>query len=196
MFLTCFSCCLEQLGPVKSSRNTVGSFKNTTYRKSAKINPRSVFWWISGALWVRFFTILTLFCEKSASENGSEKWCPPRVKRGPLPGPGGSRTAPLACALFQTRNNNYSNNCRFSERIAEVVDTCQFFAEVVVPCLFHFRNLCLIVAFETWLLSRLLFSSNLCDSLPTSKTKQSKDTQNADDLTRPGPRPGELVRIS
>ena len=110
-----------------------------------------------------------------------------------LPGREAPGQPPSRARFFKQETTITATIERISERIAEVVDTCQFFAEVVVPCLFHFRNLCLIVAFETWLLSRLLFSSNLCDSLPTSKTKQSKDTQNADDLTRPGPRPGEFI---
>ena len=38
-FFICFSCCLEQCEPVKCSKNAVGSFKNTMYRKSEKINP-------------------------------------------------------------------------------------------------------------------------------------------------------------
>ena len=43
LLLRCFSCKLEQCKPVKYSKNAVGSFKNTMYRKSEKINPRSDF---------------------------------------------------------------------------------------------------------------------------------------------------------
>ncbi len=35
-----FFLCLERFEPVKYSKNAVGSFKNTMYRKSKKINPR------------------------------------------------------------------------------------------------------------------------------------------------------------
>ena len=43
MLLLCFSCNLEQCEPVKYSKNAVGSFKNTMYRKSEKIYLRSDF---------------------------------------------------------------------------------------------------------------------------------------------------------
>ena len=197
MCLTCFSCCLEQLGPVKCSKNIVGSFKNMMYTKTAKINPRSVFWWISGVLWIRFLKILTLFCEKTASENGPEKWCPPRVKRRPIPGPGGSRTAPLACALFQTRNNNYSNNCRFSATIAEVVDTCQFFC----------RGRCsMSLSLQKFVFNRSFWKHGCClvfCFIPTcvirfqlqKQNSPKTNTQSAGDLTRPGPRPGDFFLI-
>ena len=39
----CFSCYLEECELVKYSKNAVGSFKNTMYRKSENINPRSDF---------------------------------------------------------------------------------------------------------------------------------------------------------
>ena len=88
--------------------------------------------------------ILTLFCEKSASENGSEKWCPPRVKQVPLPGPGGSRTAPLACALIRTRNNNYSNNSNKKQQLKQQLQvfsnncrSCGYMSVFLQRSLFH-----------------------------------------------------------
>jgi hypothetical protein len=62
----CFSWNLEQCEPVKYSKNAVGSFKNTMYRKSKKINPRLDFSWIFTLFLVTFLKIFAFFYEKKS----------------------------------------------------------------------------------------------------------------------------------
>ena len=68
-----FFLCLERFKPVKYSKNRVGSFKNTVYRKSEKIEPRSDFWRIWGVFLVPFLKILRYFVKKIVSWKSSKK---------------------------------------------------------------------------------------------------------------------------
>ena len=91
-----FFLCLEQFKPMKYRKNAVGSFKNTVYRKSEKIEPRSDFWQIwddLGSILGTFFEEFALFCEKNSVMKIIEKKVATRWKQGTMSWPAGSLTS-------------------------------------------------------------------------------------------------------
>ena len=77
---------------------------------------------ILGPFWKQVSSKIRILSKKRAPKNGSKKGCPPLRKQPPMTMARGSLTAPLACALFWTRNNYLSKKQEqllISESISE-----------------------------------------------------------------------------
>ena len=84
----------------------------------ARVVQKCVFWVMLAPFWDHFGGCWW----KHGSKNRFKQRCPARVKRGAIRRPGGSLTAPLACAVFWTRINNLSKKQQqllISESISE-----------------------------------------------------------------------------
>ena len=108
-----FFLCLERFKPMKYSKNVVGSFKNTVYRKSDKIEPRSDFWQIWGVFVVPFLKILRYFVKKIVSWKSSKKKWPPSWN---------TTLLPLRAAPWQPPSRaHFSNKKQLFEQLFEAL---------------------------------------------------------------------------
>ena len=77
---------------------------------------------ILGTFWTQFSSKITILSEKKGSKKWFKKRWPPWLKQDPMTMARGSLTAPLACAVFWTRNNYLSKKQEqllISESISE-----------------------------------------------------------------------------
>ena len=105
-----FSCVFEQVGTVKSIKNTAQGSKNYVCWKSNKIDPEPGLGWIWESFLVSSWWQMSFFVEKMSAGKQSEKRYPRKVKQVPMGRSQGSWTAPLKSKIFWVINNNWTGN--------------------------------------------------------------------------------------
>ena len=135
-----------------------------------------------GQFWEPFSSKIVTFSEKMVPKIASKKRSRPRRKRNPMTVARGSLTAPLACAVFWTRNNCLSKKLSEQETRTGAHFWVHFWAVVL-----------------EWVISESISGKLLIFWWNLKQKRQVIATVFAycpfpkvDDLTRSGPRPGEF----
>ena len=158
---------------IRTSRldpNTLFEFRTFSEMKL----PIDLIW---GWFWELFSSKIVILSEKRVSKNSSKKGCSPWRKQDPMTMARGSLTAPLACALFWTRNNYLSKKQEqllISESISEPFSWNGLFFDFMSEEMFIFW----------WNLKQK--RQVIADVFSYGSFPK------ACDLTRSGPRPGEF----
>ena len=110
LFLLSFCCVFEQVGTVKSFKNTAQGSKNNVCWKSNKIGPGPGLGWIGESFSRSSWRQMCFFVEQMSAGKPSEKRYPRKVKQVPMGRSQGSWTAPLKSKIFWVINNNWTRN--------------------------------------------------------------------------------------
>ena len=108
LFLLSFSCVFEQVGTVKSIKNTAHGSKNYVCWKSNKIGPEPGLGWIWESFLVSSWWHMSFFVEQMSAGKQNEKRYPQKVKLVETGRSQGSWTAPLKSKIFWVINNNWT----------------------------------------------------------------------------------------
>ena len=95
LFLCSFSCVFQQVGTVKTIKNTAQGSKNSECRKSKKNRPGPGLGWILESFLGSSWRQMWFFVEKVSARKQAEKRYPRKVKRVETVMSQGSLTAPL-----------------------------------------------------------------------------------------------------
>ena len=142
MFLCSFLSVFEQVGTVKTIKNTAQGSKNSECRKSKKIGPGPGLGWILESFLGSSWRQMWLFCRKNECKKTSWKKVPPKSETGPYGHVPGLPDSDPKVKDFSNKNNNWARSNNNKQQFNNNTNNCRVVASVrLLLCLFLVRFL-------------------------------------------------------
>ena len=142
LFLSNFLCVFEQVGTVKTIKNTAQGTKNSECRKSKKMVQGQVWDGFWSHFWGPVGDKCGFFVEKMSARKQAGKRYPRKVKQVETVMSQGSLTAPVKSKIVWVINNNWTRSNNNKQQVNKNTNNCRVVASVrLLLCLFLVRFL-------------------------------------------------------